>query len=81
MGGRKVEYFIEDGKRKRRIIQTGGTPVFKCVLPGCRSYILMNTAEGAKCLCWECGKEMFLESYHLKTAKPKHQECRKVREF
>ena len=78
VGGRRVVIDVDnEGKKHRRIERTGGYEVYRCVYPGCGSFVPTELAPGVISTCWKCGEELVLtlENIHLK--KPTHIWCRK----
>lgn len=73
LGGEKV--IVENGKKK--LLKTGGYPIFRCILPNCSHYVPRKLALGRLVLCWVCGNVMEMKSYNLNEARPHHKECRK----
>ena len=71
----------------QRVIISSGKAVFKCMLAGCRHYMLeLALCEGRNCLCWRCGEEFTLTKEHLERRKPVCPKCKgerkqKIEEF
>ena len=57
-----------------------GYTVFKCVIPGCTHWIRKELLLARKSICWICNTEMVLNTQDLTMKKPRHFECRRVRE-
>jgi hypothetical protein len=76
LGGRKI--IRKEGKRY--IEKCGGTEVMKCMLPGCKTWILFELACGQPTRCWQCNEELILSKENMKLKKPTHIWCRRVRE-
>lgn len=81
MGSRKVEHYINEfGKKRRKLVKSETTEVFKCAFPGCRRYLYREMAIGERSVCWRCGEELILTRENLNYKHPTHKECRKKRE-
>lgn len=76
IGGRKI--VVRDGKKY--IEKTGGTEVFKCMIPGCSHFKVRELVLGAQSICWKCGGELILNMENTTLKKPTHLWCRKTRE-
>ena len=67
------------GKRRRKLEKKAGYEIFKCVYPGCTSYVPKELAAGRTSLCWRCGDELTLTDENLRYKRPTHEYCRKIR--
>lgn len=77
LGGKKIERGA-DGKK--RIVRQGGTPVYKCMIPGCTHYISRDLVQGRYSICWVCDKQMVMTSQSVTMVRPRHFECMKRKE-
>jgi hypothetical protein len=71
VGGTKI--VKRDGKRY--IEKTGGTPIYKCMIPGCGHYLTREMVLGRLSICWKCGGQMVMSAYSVTLKKPHHREC------
>ncbi len=73
LGGKKVERI----NGVRHIVKCAGTEVFKCQIPGCKTYKLRELAVGDLSICWRCNGELLLTMKNTMMKKPVHEECRR----
>jgi hypothetical protein len=78
-GGRRI---VKDPDGSRRIIKDPKSvnEVFKCMVPGCTSFMPRELVMGSLSLCWVCNHVLVLTGENTKLRKPTHEFCRKVRE-
>jgi hypothetical protein len=71
LGGEKI--IRENGKK--RLIKTGGFPIFRCASSDCSHFIQRTMALGKHTICWKCNEVMTMKPYNLFQKKPKHRDC------
>lgn len=49
--------------------------VFKCMKPGCPTYIRVELVIGNFCECWRCGAVMVMNQWHATFKKPHCRNC------
>ena len=76
----RYEDYIEDGKKKTRIVRSKGAEIWKCVFPSCKTYLNRSLAEGRLSICWKCGEAIILDKENMALKHPTHSLCRKIRE-
>ena len=57
-----------------------GYTVYKCVIAGCKHWLRKELMLSREAICWCCGLSMFLNVQDLSMRKPRHYECRRVRD-
>ena len=57
-----------------------GYTVYKCIIAGCKHWLRKELMLGREAICWCCGLSMFLNIQDLSMKKPRHYECRRVRD-
>jgi hypothetical protein len=78
LGGEKIlrEQIPGTKRYKKTLIKTGGSIVYKCMIPGCTHFIDKGLLEGRESICWICGDKMVITSEAAKLVKPRHWDCR-----
>jgi hypothetical protein len=76
LGGRRI--VKKDGKKY--IEKCGGYEIFKCMMPGCRTWKATELVIGDTSLCWVCGGKLTLTTENTRLKRPTHTYCRKTRE-
>jgi hypothetical protein len=71
---------VKDDKGRRHLEKKPGYEVFKCMIPGCKSFMPREIVIGKISQCWNCEKELILDMQNTVLKKPTHEQCRKVRE-
>lgn len=78
IGSQTIKRVKENGRWVKRLIKNGdGHPVYRCILPGCKTHFARELMEGRKAICWRCGEEMTITAESLTLVKPRHFNCRK----
>lgn len=54
--------------------------VYKCMFPGCPHWLRKELLLGRESICWICNTSMFLNAADLSMKKPRHYNCRKIKE-
>ena len=54
----------------KRFEFSNGRLAYRCMLPGCRHYILPQFLMGQRSICWRCGNAFTINAAQARMAKP-----------
>lgn len=77
LGSSKIVTVVVNGRKRKHVVKTGiGTPIYKCIQPGCNFKVQRELALGVVTECWVCGESMVVTTETLSLVKPRHYTCR-----